>query len=98
MQLEYFESDELDRETTDKLWAAGVCMDDWDFLLISRDLDRFEEIEQTDDWEPNKKSKVWTAKGWYLNRILESCGNYTYEWYRVQWEGKPAMIGVTYHS
>ena len=98
MKLEYFESDQLDKKTTKKLWRAGVCMDDWDFLIVTRELDKFEELEETDPYDDTKKIKVWTAKGWYLNRILETGGSYKYEWHKIQWKGRPAMLGITYHS
>lgn len=55
----------FDRETTDKLWDQGVCMDDWDYAIICppdvvvEEEYPYEESEW--EWFPfvEEKDRVW---------------------------------------
>ena len=65
MKLEYFEPNDLDRTTVDNLWKQNVNMDDWDYMLITRDLDKFECITN------ESGTKEWAPTAYYhLNYVL----------------------------
>jgi hypothetical protein len=95
MLLEYFDSEMLDPTWTDYFWKQNVCMDDWDYMVITHDIDAFEEVKERDDYT-NELVSVITPKSWYLRNILNGCcGNV---WQKIIWKGKEAIIGIAYHS
>lgn len=65
------------------LWDQGICMDDWDYLLL---IDRDEMVNDGDTWEPT----------YPVERLLTgSCSN---EWYVGTFREKECGIGIAYHS
>lgn len=97
------------KEESDLLWAQNVCLDDYDYAIITYDLGEFEE---TDDltvgpWEPRDENlkkykpiavpfKLLAPKDYTLARLLTGCcGN---QWYRIKWDDKDAIIGLAYHA
>ena len=90
MKLEFFEPDDLSSDIVEKLWNQSVDLDDWDYLLITTDLDSFEEVEDEDGritWSPTSST---------IERLLTGCCSNI--WYKISWRGKKAMVGVAYHS
>ena len=93
MKLEYFEPNDLDIATVDDLWAQNINMDDWDFMLVTHEIDKFEQVTHEDG------TKEWAPTAYYhLSYLLNTNFNYTSLWYQVKWKGKKAMMGITYHS
>ena len=82
MKIEYIEEikDEKEREY---LWNEGVCLDDWDYMLV---------------FEYNKKTfKSDNSPVQYnIERLLNGCCSNT--WYRLNFRGSEKIIGVAYHS
>lgn len=99
MHLEYLE--ELSPEQDKCFHDQDVNLDDWDFMFLTFEVDQFsqETTEERDTWENKTFLKTeWRANSWQLNWILERMGCAGYKWYRIEYQGKPAMLGVTYHS
>ena len=90
MNLEYFEPDDLDRSTIDRLWDQGVNLDDWDYMLITYDVEAFTVVEV--DEEVLGLAPI----SWSLGRLLTGCCSNI--WYKITWRGEAAMVGVAYHS
>lgn len=94
MNLEYYEL--LEITDIEDLWSQNVNMDDWDFVVITFDTNQFEEVEK--ELEDGKIEKEILPTSWTLSNLFNRatcCGT---EWYRISWKGKPAVIGVSYHS
>lgn len=86
-------------EEYQSLREQDVCLDDWDYALLTHDMDAFEWIDSEEyDWNLKKDvpTKVLQAKDWNLNRLLVGC--YDNKWRQITWNGKPAIIGFAYHA
>lgn len=98
---------EFSKEESDSLWSQGVCLDDYDYALITYDLDQFEE---TDDltvehqWDEELKKyknvavpyKLIAPKDYDISRLLTGCCDNT--WYKIKWNNQDAIIGLAYHA
>lgn len=98
---------EFSTEESDSLWSQGVCLDDYDYAIITYDLEHFEEtddLELEDHWDDIKKeyktvavpSKLLSPKDYTVSRLLTGCCDNT--WYRIKWNNKDAIIGLAYHA
>lgn len=76
---------DLNPEQWQWFWDHGVCMDDWDYMLIVP----ADELEQNSDGE-------WTPKDYQLERMLQGCCDNT--WYKVEFEDGTYGVGVAYHA
>mgnify|MGYP000193047713 CR=1 FL=1 len=105
MNFEY--RTEFSESESEYLWSAGVCLDDWDYAIITHDLNEFEETDDmttADEWDENSKSyktvavpfKLLAPKEYNLSRLLQGCCDNT--WYKIKWQGKDAIIGLAYHA
>jgi len=83
---------DLTNDDVDSFWKQGVCMDDWDYIILAPVGELYEDEEL--DWQ-NKKVKVWRAEP-TLSRLLTGCCDNT--WYKAEFRGKMYAVGVSYHS
>lgn len=67
------------------LWKQGVCLDDWDYLLVCP----LDSVEKNNDGELQPKE-------YGLERMLTGCCHNT--WYIATFRGNEVAIGVAYHS
>lgn len=101
MNLEY--RTKFNEQESDYLWSAGVSLDDWDYALITFDLEAFEEVDDmTTEWDEKKKDwvavpcKTFGPKEYTLERLLTGCC--ANRWHKIKWQGKDAIIGLAYHA
>jgi len=80
---------DLTREQQDHFWSEGVCMDDWDYMVVAP-LDMIEPINEDGSGE------AWHPNSYTLERLLDGvCSN---EWYRAEVNGEDRAVGVAYHA
>ena len=96
MKFEFYE--ELSPEDTEYLWGQDVCMDDWDYLVITHDIDQFEEREEEEDYGYDSKIMVKRLypRSWTLERLLNGCCDN--RWQKLIWNNREAVIGIAYHA
>lgn len=81
-------------EEVKSLWNQGVCMDDWDYILVCP-VDALEAYEHVDEFEGGTLTK-YRPKGSNLDRLLTgACDNY---WYKINFRGQEVALGVAYHA
>lgn len=102
MKFEYLEH--LTPAQAQSLREQSVDLDDWDFFLITHEVGEFEQYEEDeieflrgDGAKVNTVTK-WRAKSITLNFLMERAAACDYEWRRIKWNGRDAMIGGVYHS
>lgn len=88
----------LTDEEVQELWDAGVCMDDWDYLILLPPSVLNEEPISYTDWETGKEKDGTrlTPVDYNLERMLTGCCSN--KWYRAVFRGEERAIGVAYHS
>ena len=86
MNLIYLEPDDLTREEVESFWKQGVCMDDFDYMLLLP-----ENTMMTDPYEEKVE-----PENYYLSNLLQGCC-YNH-WYYANYQGAPYVIGIAYHS
>lgn len=91
--LQFAGREDLTREQIEALWGAGVCMDDWDYIIIgpASILKRpcwyvADDPDADDEWGPTSH---------YVAALLN--GPCYDKWYRVELDGLPVAVGVAYH-
>lgn len=87
--------DDLSREEIDAFWHQGICMDDWDYMLLLDDPDRL--LEPDDEEEPDEEGRPrYRCVDWNVERLLSP--TYQSTWYSGTYQGKRYAIGVVYHA
>jgi hypothetical protein len=97
----YFE--EFSSSEAANLEDQGISLDDWDYALITNDLDLFEEgmdcnviRDSSGEICDEEVIRYLAPKSYTLSRVLNGCCDNT--WTKIMWEGKLAIIGVAYHG
>ena len=92
MKIEFYDCEEIDRETADELWEQGVPLEDYDYCLfiLHTFKSEFDEISIDDKIQ-------YVPINFNIGRLLGgSCAN---NWYPVKnFRGKRGILGVAYHS
>lgn len=104
MHLEYLEH--LNQEQQQSLRDQGVCLDDWDYLIIVKDINQFKEVEEKEEFynsytgmdELRVIKKIVPFKSYHLDRLIQGPCSYMNEWYKIVWEGEEAALGINYHA
>jgi hypothetical protein len=98
------EGDGLTPEEAKSFWDQGVCLDDWDVMVLLEDPDAVLEREEVEveDWvdgelrKERKKETRYSPKDWYLDKMLNGCCDN--KWHRASFRGKEYAVGVAYHA
>lgn len=77
-------------EEQEILRTFDVSLDDWDYALITYDVQDFDQF--ADDGE---EAEI-VPKEYEVKRLLSGCCANI--WYMIRWNNKPAIIGMAYHS
>lgn len=88
----------LTEEEVNSLRSQGVCLDDWDYMLICSNDILIESQREEDDYETGGTKIVtrYEPKDNSLQGLLVGCCSNT--WYKVSFRGKNLAIGVAYHG
>lgn len=87
---------DLTAKEADEFWAQGVCMDDWDYMILVENPDEVLATYQESDEEPGEEQTRYTPKVYDFDRMLVGCCSNV--WYRAKFRGKEYAIGVAYHA
>lgn len=90
MNIEFYTRSTFTEQQIDILREQNVNMDDWDIILITHELDQFHYFLANNEITTEPKD-------WLLNHMLEG-GVYDSKFYRIEWNGKEAIVGLRYHS
>lgn len=94
-------------EQAEILRKYDICLDDWNYALITHNVNEFTEreeeekiVEMSEDYRPTvKKIKNILIEpiDWNVDNLL---GNYNYDkkWHKIMWNGSAAIIGLVYHA
>lgn len=78
---------ELTREDIAAFWAQGVCMDDWDYVVLA---------PVTTLYADSSESSGYGQSEYVFERILVGCCSN--DWHRATYRGVEYAVGVAYHS
>jgi len=81
--------DHITDKEVEYLWSQGVCLDDWDYMLLlpANCVRKSNDASGDSDYVPT---------GYTIERLLTGCCSNT--WYVVNFRGKRQAIGVAYHA
>ncbi len=81
-----------------ELWDVGVCMDDWDYMIIlPKEVLTGETVERIDYATMQSfKTVEYYPKDCDIERLLVGCCSNA--WYKVKFRGILCAIGVAYHA
>lgn len=102
MRAEILTKDELTREDIDAFWKQGVCMDDWDYVILAPldTIDIKTEDREGYDYDTGRNEKhsivTVTQNDFTLDRMLFGCCSN--EWYKATFRGQEYAVGVAYHA
>ena len=82
---------ELDRKETEELWDVGVCMDDWDYVVVSDPLPEDEAVP----YVPGFSLRLELDDLCAAPALTGCCYN---TWYLVRFRGAVRVVGVAYHA
>ncbi len=93
--------DQLTKAEVKEFWDKGVCMDDWDVILIlpPEILEEFETddvVYDEDGYSCRRKVKKYRPKDYVFDSFLR--GSYKDVWYKIELDGKEVAVGVSYHG
>jgi len=90
--------EDLTKTEVEELRDKGVCLDDWDYMLVGPSSIVKKEWREGENWETGEMKMVceFVPDSWTLERLLTGC--YKNTWYQVEFRGKLVAIGVAYHS
>lgn len=92
--LEVWFPDDVQQDAAliEDLWNAGVCMDDWDYLVIGPP----EMLEEIDEKDGEALQRGYGPRDYGVEQLLHGlCDN---RWYRVTLRGQAFALGVAYHA
>ena len=102
MRIEFFDREMLSQKDIESLWAEGVDMDDWDYVILAP-LNTVSTVtrEVHDYYADSYAGRTTTAievvqNNYQLSRMLVGCCSNT--WYIATFRGRKYAIGVAYHS
>lgn len=87
------QSGDLTQEEMDYFWDKGICLDDYDYMLvcpsniIKKVTHNYEGEEPYEDYEPSSYT---------FERLLTGCCSN--KWYKIEFRGKKAALGIAYHA
>lgn len=90
MNFEFYDYEDLDRETVDSLWKQGVCMDDWDYVL-------FFEAKYKSEFPKGWDNTIIEPTNYNVARLLNGCCKNQW-WPVTDFMGKKGFLGVAYHA
>lgn len=82
----YFNNGDITEEAKKSLWDQGVNLDDTDILLLTFDVDQFTFTHEGEIYPIDSA----------VDRMLTGCCHN--QWFSIQWNGEPAVVGVSYHA
>lgn len=75
--------EDLTPEEIESLWGQNVCMDDWNYVILT-------------EAKKLKRSKGdWVMQEYAIDRLLNGCSEN--KWYKAKFRGAIYAIGVAYH-
>ena len=79
---------DLTQEEMDYFWDKGICLDDYDYMLVCPPNIIKKVVDQE---EPCYEPISYT-----FERLLTGC--FENKWYRVNFRGKKVALGIAYHA
>ena len=98
MRIEFFDREMLSQKDIESLWAEGVDMDDWDYIILAPPSTLSVVVEEEYDYCAGHAKTVarMVQNNYQLSRLLVGCCDNT--WYTAKFRGRKYAIGVAYHS
>jgi len=87
--------DDLSSAEVDDFWKQGICMDDWDYMVLCENPDSLLEPDNEAESD-DERGPSYRCLDWSVERLL--CADYRSRWYRGTYQGKLYAVGVVYHA
>jgi hypothetical protein len=103
MQFELFLPKSFTEKEERLLHEKGVDLDDWDYSLLTYNIELFREVIGTKfKWDDKKSEyvsmphKTFFPNEYVIENLLRGCSDNV--WYYINWNGKKAFMGFAYHG